>query len=305
MGDAALQTTEQQFGELLSAAGAEYDIQLRLFSFPELVRGDAARSYIADRYESIDELWNGDFDGLIVTGAEPRTASLPNEAYWPSLTRLVDWANDAAIPTVWSCLAAHAAVLHLDGIERRRLREKISGVFRCAKTSNHSLLAGLPMSWRIPHSRQNTLETSELASAGYEILSFSEEAGADALILRRRGLFLFLQGHPEYDAGTLFREYRRDIGRFLSGTSEHYPELPRDYFDNDTARAFVEFRSRAHRQRTRALLEEFPGSDGQQGTAPWRDLAVRLYANWLAHLVAWRARASAVAIGAAAPTRAP
>ena len=33
--------------------------------------------------------------------------------------------------TIWSCLAAHAAVLHVDGIERRLLTEKCFGVFDC------------------------------------------------------------------------------------------------------------------------------------------------------------------------------
>ena len=44
-------------------------------------------------------------------------------------------------------------------------------------------------------------------------------------------LFLFLQGHPEYEAGTLLREYRRDIARFLRGEREHYPAVPQGYFD--------------------------------------------------------------------------
>src|SRR5215472_10484098 len=131
MPDAALQTTEGQFGALLAAAGTGFDVRLRLFSFPELIRGDAGRKYVNEHYEPIEQLWTAELDGLIVTGAEPRTASMPDEIYWQSLTRLVDWANNKATPSVWSCLAAHAAVLHLDGIGRHRLGEKISGLFRC------------------------------------------------------------------------------------------------------------------------------------------------------------------------------
>src|SRR5690242_2449889 len=143
MPDAALETTEWQFAQLLTAASTSttYDVQLRLFSFPELIRSEAARAYVAEHYESIDNLWLGEFDGLIVTGAEPRTAALPDEVYWPSLTRLVEWASASATPVVWSCLAAHAAVLYLNGIERRRLGEKISGVFRCEKSCDHSFVS--------------------------------------------------------------------------------------------------------------------------------------------------------------------
>jgi homoserine O-succinyltransferase len=302
MPDAALETTEQQFGDLLAAAGADYDVRLRLFSFPELLRGEAGRKYVADHYEPIDSLWSGAFDGLIVTGAEPRTPTLPEEVYWPSLTRLVEWATESGTPTVWSCLAAHAAVLHLHGIERRRLGEKISGVFRCVKACETPLVAELPASWSIPHSRLNTLDAEQLVDAGYEIVSFSDDAGADAFILKRGALFVFYQGHPEYDAGALFREYRRDVGRFLAGTMDRYPEMPRGYFDAEPSRAFNAFRARAERQRTRVLLEEFPGRDQRALPAhTWRDVAVRLYSNWLGHLAAQR-HSDAMSLRAAVPT---
>jgi homoserine O-succinyltransferase len=290
MPDPALQTTERQFRVLLGAT-AEFDVHLRLFSFPELIRGQAGRAYVAEHYEPIDRLWLGGFDGLIVTGAEPRTAALSDEVYWPSLTRLLDWADDAAISAVWSCLAAHAAVLHLHGIQRRPLGEKLSGVFTCRRNGDDRLVSGLPQSWRIPHSRYNTLDTSRLVASGYEVLSASDEAGADTFIHRRPGgqLFIFFQGHPEYDAGALFREYRRDVGRFLAGTVDRYPEMPRGYFDDETTQVFETFRARAHRDRTRELLDVFPRSDDRGMPAHvWHDAAVRLYANWLTTLVASR-----------------
>lgn len=304
MPDAALQVTEQQFGQLL-AADVYHDVRLRLFSFPELIRGDAGRTYVEDRYESIEQLWASDIDGLIVTGAEPRTSTLSDEAYWPSLTRLVEWAEETGTPTIWSCLAAHAAVLHLDGITRRRLGEKISGVFRCSKQCDHPLMDGLPVSWRIPHSRQNTLDPEQLSARGYEILALSDEAGADTFFLQRRAPFVFFQGHPEYDAGALFREYRRDVGRFLSGSVERYPEMPRGYFDDVATRAFTAFRTRAQRERNRALLDEFPSSDGRERPAHlWREVAVRAYANWLANIVAPRRHGSGLAVGVV-PARLP
>jgi len=305
MPDAALQMTEQQFTKLLAAAGADYDIRIRFFSFPQLIRGQVARAYVAQYYEPIEQLWSGKFDGLIVTGAEPRTETLPDEVYWPSLTRLVNWANETTTPTIWSCLAAHAAVLYLDGIERTRLGEKLSGVFRCAKVSDHPLVTGLPTSWRMPHSRHNTLDSARLVAAGYELASFCEDAGTDAFSLRRQTTFVFFQGHPEYDGDTLFREYRRDVGRFLGGSVDRYPEMPRGYFDDEMAQAFVRFRALAHRLRSRELLDEFPGSDARPLLSPvWRDIAVRLYTNWLQTSVVSRQLPSLVTAGqpATAPT---
>ena len=285
MPDAALQTTEQQFGELLGTAGTAYDIRLRLFSFPELIRGEAGGAYVASHYEPIEALWSSAVDGLIVTGAEPRTDALPDEVYWRSLARLVDFAKETETPTVWSCLAAHAAVLHLDGIERERLPEKISGLFRCAKRSHGALMAGLPATWRVPHSRLNTLDPARLSAAGYEIVSFSNEAGVDTFISEQRALFVFYQGHPEYDASALYREYRRDVGRFLAGTTEHYPDMPRQYFDDETSRSLEAFRARAQCQRTPDVLDDFPASAARQRPSLWRDVAIRLYRNWLTAVV--------------------
>lgn len=304
MPDAALQSTEEQFADLLRVAGGGFDVRLRLFSFPELIRGDAGRAYVTNRYEAIERLWEGEFDGLIVTGAEPRTTRLPDEVYWPSLTRLIDWAISSGTPTIWSCLAAHAAVLHLSGVERYRLQEKISGLFDCARTREDPLLAGLPAAWRVPHSRHNSLDAETLDTAGYEILSHSEAAGPDTFLLRRSAVFVFYQGHPEYDAGALFREYRRDVGRFLSGTAERYPDLPRGYFNSDLTRALVEFRSRAHRQRTRDVLTEFPLITQEQLAHSWRSTAVRLYANWLQRFVSRTGDARSVPSAVLVPTRA-
>lgn len=289
MPDPALRTTEQQFRELLgAAAGAEHEVRLRLFSFPELIRSDEGKAYVATHYEPISQLWSGAFDGVIVTGAEPRTASIPDEVYWPSLRRLIDCAMDSATPAVWSCLAAHAAVLCLDGIERRRLDAKLSGVFRCTRIRDDPLLAGMPAYWHLPHSRLNTLDPTDLARAGYEILSVSEGAGVDAFLLRERACFVFYQGHPEYDPSALFREYRRDVGRFLTGTMDRYPEMPRGYFDESTATALHAFRKRAERERTPALIEQFPARPGSGEGPPhrWLGTAVRLYRNWLTNIVA-------------------
>src|SRR5207245_3061278 len=118
--------------------------------------------------------------------------------------------------------------------------------------------AGLPASWCIPHSRLNTLDPAELVDAGYEILSVSERAGADTFMLRRRAPFVFFQGHPEYDADALFREYRRDVGRFLAGTTDRYPEMPCGYFDEDSTGLLNDFRARAEHERSRTLLAAFP-----------------------------------------------
>jgi homoserine O-succinyltransferase len=286
MPDGALQTTERQFKELLSAAAGEIAIRVRVFSLPEAPRSQASREYIDENYENFDNLWSSRLDGLIVSGTEPRAPTLADEPYWHTLTRLVDWAEQHTISTVWSCLAAHAAAYHLDGISRERFPEKLSGVFDCAKTSEHFILTDTPAGWCIPHSRSNDLPEKALMAADYQILSRSPIAGADMFMKQRKSLFLFLQGHPEYDQGSLLREYQRDIGRFLRNERDAYPQTPRDYFGAEAAAALAAFRARALAHRSIDLLGEFPTVDVEGKTArAWRVPAVRIYTNWLTLLL--------------------
>ena len=290
MPDAALQTTERQFRELLFASSHNF-VRLRFFSLPELPRTEAGRSHISQRYEDISELWTSRPDGLIVTGTEPRAPTLTDEPYWPTFAKLVDWADDHAISTVWSCLAAHAAVLHMDGISRYAFREKLSGVFDCMKVTDHEIVDGAPTRWRVPHSRYNDLSEDALASSGYRILSRLPGTGADIFVKQRKTLFLFVQGHMEYDPGALLREYRRDVRRFFTGEKDGYPEMPRGYFDENAKAAFAAFRRLALANRGIDLLSSFPAAIAeQQLTHPWLGPAVRIYANWLSCLVEQRSR---------------
>jgi len=283
MPDAALRITELQFHCLLLAASHDFPICLRLFSLPGIPRGDQAKLYVGQCYEHIRQLWSNRLDGLIVTGTEPRARLLANEPYWPALKQLIDEAEDHDISVVWSCLAAHAAVLRLDGVQRRPLREKLSGVFECSKMGDHQILADSPLRWCVPHSRQNGLPEKALISKGYRILSGSLEVGADIFVKEGRNLFIFLQGHPEYDADALFREYRRDVRRFLAHRRDDYPAMPCGYFDSDTESAFAAFQERAIRDRSSDLLMHFPQASGKLAD-PWRQPAVHLYGHWLSYL---------------------
>src|SRR5262249_45126230 len=158
-----------------------------------------------------------DIDGLIVTGAEPIAPALQDERYWTEFTDLVDWAMTNTRSTIWSCLAAHAAVLHLDSIERQRLSQKCSGVYNCAKTAGDWLTCDLPAFIKVSHSRLNELREDDLRAHGYRVLTRSIEAGVDIFTRDFDSRFIFFQGHPEYDALSLQREYMRDIARYFAG----------------------------------------------------------------------------------------
>jgi homoserine O-succinyltransferase/O-acetyltransferase len=286
MPDAALEQTERQFIGLLNAAAGDRHIRLKLFSLAEVVRAGAARERVQQRYAPLEELWDSRLDGLIVTGTEPRAPDLREEPYWRTLAKIIDWAEANTRSTIWSCLGAHAAVLHMDGIRRHPLADKCFGLFDCVKAASHPILKGVPATLPIPHSRWNELREEELVAAGYVILTRSAVAGVDAFARQGNSLFVFFQGHPEYEARTLFGEYRRDVRRFLRGERETYPSMPRDYFDTDTTRQLEAFRLRALADRREALIDSFPSCSEQSLQAPWRPAAERLMANWLAQLAA-------------------
>jgi homoserine O-succinyltransferase len=285
MPDAALKSTERQFRDLVFSVATPTAVSLKLFSLPEVARSQPAREHIAECYEKIDNLWTSRIDGVIVTGTEPHAPALPDEPYWPALINLMDWAEEHASSTILSCLAAHAAVLHLDGISRQPLPQKLSGLFECRKRSDHPIAGAIPDHWRVPHSRHNGLPEAALVSSGYGILSNSSEAGVDLFLKERKSLFIFSQGHPEYDPGTLYREYRRDVGRYLSGERATYPEMPQNYFDMESAASFAQFRNRAERDRRLDLLTDFPHVEAEAKLEhPWRAAARGLYSNWLEYL---------------------
>jgi len=285
MPDAALEATERQFRSLLLAASGELSIYLRIFSIPDPRRSEVGREYVRQRCLTIDALWTGRLDGLIVTGTEPRAQHFPDEPYWPSMTRLIEWAGANTISTVWSCLAAHAAVYHLDRIERRPFDQKLFGVFECAKSGEHAIVRDAPSGWWVPHSRHNGLTEEELLAGGYSVLSRSPEVGSDIFVKEGDSLAVFVQGHPEYETDTLLREYRRDVRRFVAGEREIYPEIPQGYFDPETAARFDELRAEIVGKRHHQTLVTFPSTEGHL-SFNWRQSAVRLYSNWLSYLFA-------------------
>ncbi len=290
MPDSALEATERQFRALLDEAADGIIIRLTLYALPDVPRGDWGRRHVSASYSDIADLWNRRLDGLIVTGAEPRTANLRDEPYWESLATLLDWAERNTHSAVWSCLAAHAALLHIDGIGRRPLSEKRFGIFECSRAMDHALAAGVPGRLHMPHSRWNDVSESALTSCGYRVLTRSDDAGVDAFIKQRRSLFVFFQGHPEYDADSLLLEYRRDVRRFLTRERETYPPMPVGCFDHDTIDRVSAFRQRAQTERHEALLADFPPLMMSRTPNAWRPTATCLYRNWLVNLCAQKER---------------
>jgi homoserine O-succinyltransferase len=294
MPDPALEDTEVQFFELLNSAAGDIPLSLKLYSLPELPHGDAGQKHLNDFYFEIEDLLNSRFDGVIMTGTEPRQPDLREEPYWPALTKVLDWAETHTASTVLSCLAAHAGVLYSDGVPRHRLSDKRFGVFEHKKVRDHALTNGAGKAMNIPHSRWNELRADELAACGYEIRLQSVEAGVDLFVKKKReSLFVHFQGHPEYSTRTLLKEYRRDIKRFLRKERETYPSMPHGYFDAAATKLLSAFRESAAANPREELLAKFPEA-AVAGTLQetWQTSAAFVYRNWLQYLLSKKTDAS-------------
>lgn len=287
MSDGALRATERQFLSLLDSASDGMSVRLALYSLPGVPRNEVAARHIRKFYASVEDLRNTHLDGLIVTGREPLTPHLADEPYWESFTKVLDWARDNTYSTVWSCLAAHAAVLHMRGIRRIRSNNKHCGIFDCARLSDHPLMADAPSQFKLAHSRWNGLPEDELTACGYSVLTRSAEVGVDTFIKQEKSLFVFFQGHPEYESDTLLLEYRRDVGRYLRKETDSYPSMPRNYFDRTTAIRLTELQKEAISGRREELLAEVSNVLGRATIEnTWRSTAGSMYRNWLVSICA-------------------
>ena len=287
MPDAALRAIERQFAELIASAARMLGfgfptLTLSLFHINEIPRNPEIAAELAATSADVAAIEDADLDGLVVTGGEALAPNMRAEPQWAKMAALIDFTVARKLPVLWSCRAAHAAVLHLDGIERVRLTDKLSGVFQTEMVGDAPVmrhLAGNPLT---PESRYNTLDTAQLRAKDYVILTQSAETGPDWFVRVASPHMLFVQGHPEYNANALGLEYRRDVRRFMKGEAADHPALPANYFSPALRQRLLDLAATAIQRRDPALLHRL--DDVLATHTPrqrWRETAVELYAGWL------------------------
>jgi homoserine O-succinyltransferase len=175
----------------------------------------------------------------------------------------------------------------LDGVARQRLDAKCSGVFEHAVDPHHALTTHLTPPAPAPHSRLNELTRQDLSGAGYDVLTWSQEAGVNLFAKQLQSQFVFWQGHPEYDARSLLKEYQRDVGRYLRAERDTYPSMPRGTFDSETQRQLQLFEQQARAERREELLKAFPYERAAARLRwSWREGATQVYRQWLLGIAA-------------------
>ena len=284
MPDAALSATEQQFIRLVGSANQIAQFFVYPFSLPELNRGKRAEAHIAEHYFSFEELAGNGLDALIITGANVANPSLEQEDFWNPLIGIVEWANDNVASILCSCLATHALVMHHHGIRRIRLPRKQWGVYsHRIHRKDHPLMRDVNTRFDAPHSRYNEITREQLEAAGLSVLVESDEAGVHLAVSPDQFRTVYFQGHPEYDAISLLKEYKREVVRYFNGEREHGPRYPEHYFDAPAQEIARDYFHKAERAAERGeSLPEFPDTELEALVDnTWGDTGKSIVNNWL------------------------
>lgn len=217
--------TETQFMRLLSNSPLQIDVEL--LRIDDRASKHTPSAHLDTFYRDFNAIKSQNYDGLIVTGAPLGLVQFEDVLYWDKLSDIMRWAKDHVTSTLYVCWAAQAGLKLLYDLPKKTRKEKLSGVYlhELDKTqSNHVLVRGFDDVFRAPHSRFADFSKEDLiAYTELDILATSPEAGV-YLAATKDKRNVFVTGHPEYDADTLDKEYKRDLAEGLS------PKLPINYY---------------------------------------------------------------------------
>ncbi|MCP4009288.1 MAG: homoserine O-succinyltransferase [Proteobacteria bacterium] len=284
MPDAALEATERQFMRMVGGCNRIAQFKIHLFSVPEFERSEKARAHIEAYYETFERIKRVGLDALIITGANPVQEKLEDEPFWNPMIEIVEWAKRSVSSVMCSCLATHAIVQHYWGIKRYRLEQKRWGVYSHRIVDfDHPLVANINTRFDAPHSHVYETNSRQFRDASLRVLVSSEEADFHLATSEDGFRFIFFQGHPEYDAISLFKEYKREVSRFVTGHRKNYPLFPEHYFSREATLILNHFRD--------AVLSDDGGKIGmanfpEQEVIPllddtWGDTGKAVVNNWL------------------------
>ena len=108
--------TERQFAELISEASGGFDVRLTLAALQTIPRAEETRATMGENYRRLEELRSRRARRRHHHRRRTALARSRQRAYWGELTALMEWTRRAVVSALYSCLAAHAAALHRDGI---------------------------------------------------------------------------------------------------------------------------------------------------------------------------------------------
>lgn len=246
------QDTELQLLRAFSNTPLQVDVTF--MNVKSHVSLNTSANHLNKFYTTLDEIRNRKYDGLIVTGAPVEDIAFEEVDYWEEICEIFDWAQDHVTSTLHICWAAQAGFYHYYGIDKRKLPQKLFGVYEHkVKNRKIPLVRGFDDIFLAPHSRHTETPAEAIHNCGeLTVLAESAQAGV-FLAIAGEGKKIFVTGHPEYDRYTLNNEYFRDKNKGLP------IQVPYHYYPED--------------------------DPGQKPLLQWRSHSNNLYSNWLNYYV--------------------
>ena len=244
--------TETQLARLLG--NSPLQVELTLLHTGSYKSKNINEEHMLAFYKTFAEVEHETFDGMVITGAPVEQMPFEEVAYWDELCRIFEWTKTHVTSTFHICWGAQAGLYYHYGINKQPLPEKLFGVYPHKVEHKSSILfRGFDDVFYAPHSRHTTISREDVEKVpDLKVLSSSEEAGL-YVISTSKGRQIFVTGHSEYDAGTLRKEYQRDVDAGLP------IDVPKNYFPDD--------------------------DPTREPMVSWRSHANLLYSNWLNYFV--------------------
>jgi len=283
MPDAALTATDRQFARLVSSYADSADLWVYPFTAAVSHRSDVAREHMNNHYLTFDEVRQRGLDALIVTGANPACQDLADEVFWKEMVEVFDWAGENVRSVLCSCLATHGVLKEYNATERTLLPRKRWGVYSHEiLVEDHPLVHGLKEPVDAPHSHNYDVSKQEFEAAGAKVLAESDEAGVH-MAVSDDNFYVFFQGHPEYEAVSLLKEYKREVGRYFQAERDDFPPYPENYFDSESLALLARYREELISAKDAA---EEPPPFPETSVVPqvkntWTPAGETIYHNWL------------------------
>lgn len=287
MPDAALQATERQFLRLIAACGSAANLYVFPFALQAEHRSEISAAHIDAHYSSFSSLRERGIHALIITGANPITDDIAAEVFWTPLLEVIDWGRKNVQSILCSCLATHAVLHRYFGTERIELPQRQWGVYEHEMLEDeHPLLSGVGSPVHAPHSHRFAVSRQDMEKAGVNVLIASPEAGVHMAVSGSDSNFVFFQGHPEYDAVSLLKEYKREIQRFLTGNRASYPEFPEHYLGKRARDQLDAYQRRVTESEfEQETLPAFPETQlAAELENTWSEAGRIIYRNWLGQI---------------------
>ena len=135
----------------------------------------------------------------------------------------------------------------------------------------------------MPHSRFNEVRRDEIEAAGLSVLVDSPAAGVHLAVSADQSGIVYFQGHPEYDADSLLKEYKREVLRYLRGEIGSPPPYPENYLSADAQRLLGRHLDSALAAEKRGgPVPSFPEDElVLHLERSWGDASQAIFNNWL------------------------